>query len=101
MNEASEQMNSEALFLFCIAVREPLIVIVMNIMSLTVLATSIVISVCTAAGFCTIMGIATVYHRVFLISASIFAAPVATTIRAAFLCFKVTMTQNTFRTVIV
>ena len=40
MNEASEQMNSEALFLFCIAVREPLIVIVMNIMSLTVLATA-------------------------------------------------------------
>ena len=99
MNEASEQMNSEALFLFCIAVREPLIVIVMNIMSLTVLATSIVISVCTAAGFCTIMGIATVYHRVFLITASVLAAPVAATIWTTFFCFKITVTQGTFTTV--
>ena len=45
------------------------------------------------------MGITAVYHWIFLITASVLAAPVAATIWATFFCFKITVTQSTFTSV--
>lgn len=80
----------------CCLLRILLIVIVMNIVRLAIFTAGIIISMCTATRFGAIMSITAVYHRVFLVAASVFTAPVSATVRTAFFGFKVAVAQNAF-----
>ena len=65
-----------------------LVIIVIDIVSLAIFTAGIIVSMCTTTGFSTIEGIATVYHRVFLVTASVLATSVAATVRTTFFCFN-------------
>ena len=70
-------------------------------MRLAIFTAGIIISVCAAAWFGTIMSITAVYHRVFSVATAFFATPVSTTVGTTFSGFKVAVAQNTFVTVII